>query len=288
MKSFTQHKQEVAGYRDVRETVQVLEKIAAGQLHKLQLTAEALQEYTDTLLDLMLRIETLAGRPLFSPNAPSVTDHDRELLVVLTGDRGLVGDLWRRQYELYESVYKDTAVELLVIGLRGQVLWPQGGPHKVEHYSFAERFPTHTELLELASVLQHAVRNDMFTRVSVLYVEAKSLLVRESAIVSIFPLAPGADLASRHEQVKQIGFPIVDVGYEEMAAGLLEKYLVNRLQQLLMEVALSEFSARTIGLEHAGAKTEQIIAETMRQYRRWRRHADTEKQLERFSSIKAI
>ncbi|MCA9361878.1 F0F1 ATP synthase subunit gamma, partial [Candidatus Kaiserbacteria bacterium] len=242
MKSYTQHKQEVAGYRDVHETVQILEKIAAGQLHTLQRTAEALELYTHTMFNLMLRLETLSGRSLFSRSSSQRSTSNVELAVILSGDKGLVGDLWHKLYEKYHEHYYGKQVELLVIGERGQLLWPEGGLHKVTHFSFSDRFPTHQELIELANSLHNAVAMDLYSSVSVLYVEATSIITHEPVVTDLLPLLPRINMPQTASLEQHLGLPIVDVSYEELANDLMKKYLVNRLQQLSMEVALSEFS----------------------------------------------
>ena len=283
MKSFTDHKKQLAGFEDVLETVQVLEKIAAGKLHALEDQSIKLASYTEVIARLMVRLEGFTSASFKTASARRAKDKPRTLLVVLSGDRGLVGDLWHRLYDHYFEAALETH-DMLVIGAKAQALWPAADG--VTHYMFADRFPTDAEVMALADKLSHEVQSGTYAAVKFLYPKPQSLTVYHPVIADLLPLA--VDESVLHTKEPLTGFPIIEGVVEDYKQSLLKKYLLARLHQFLQETALAEFSARTVGLEHAGAKTETIIADTMRQYRRWRRHEDTAKQLERFSAISSL
>ena len=285
MYSYTTHKQQQEGYTDVLETVQVLEKAAASHLHKLQQRSRSLEQYTSIIVEMLYRLQTLNSEPFFTNDVTvgKKREDAKNLTVVLTGDKGLVGGLW---HELFEK-HRPTAIggDLLVIGQKGQSLWPQTQTGQISYHSFSERIPPLSEVVSLAERLTLDFQTGVYSSVSILYFHSTSLLSHSPTNATILPVKPPIQIDHNKSPV---GLPIMEESTANLTAALLKKYLINRLYQFILETALTEFSTRTTGLEHAGAKTEKLIEETARQYRKQRRHADTQKQLERFAVIRSL
>jgi F-type H+-transporting ATPase subunit gamma len=286
MLSYTAHKQAQAGYTDVLETVRVLEKIAASQLHQLENKQAQLQTYTEATSALLHRLETLSDSPFLKSlqqrSSTSKTATPNILTIILTGDKGLVGDLWHQLYTT-QTAHATRTEHLIVIGEKGRHFWSDRSKH-ITYHSFADRLPTHQEILEL---LQHIIPEyeaGKVQRVDILYPRPNTLMSHTITTTTLLPIQPPE--STNKQRISAIGFPILENSISNVTELLLHKYLAHRLYQCILETALTEFSTRTIGLEHAGAKTEELISKTMRQYRKERRHADTEKQLEQFAATK--
>ena len=84
------------------------------------------------------------------------------------------------------------------------------------------------------------------------------------------------------------GLPIFEPSKKEVFKALTQKYIGMFFRKIVMETKLSELSARTVAMEHASAKTDELIKKISLNYLKERRRAITQKQLESFAVHKII
>jgi ATP synthase F1 gamma subunit len=279
MDTFSTYNKKLAGYRDVSETVKILEKVAAGQLHTLERQTTWLAKYTKHILSLLGRVQEL------SDNQALVTDKTnakKSLLVIITGDKGLVGDLWHRLFSYHKEIVEQ---DILVIGKKGQLEWPATNA-KITHYSFADRLPNNDEIYQLGTLLDSYMETGAYKSVSTLHVYSESLIEQIPTLAPLLPIVPpSAESVSDHARA---GYPIIEGSIKGIQKMLYKKYLLSRIQQIVLETAVAEYSSRTVAMEHASAKTDAETLNLTMVYSRERRQRETQKQLERFAANKII
>ena len=116
MKFYKKFKNSIQGFKDVSETVKTVEKIAASSVHFLETEVANLNEYTEEINRILARLSSFyrtKTHPLLEKKYAG-----KNLLIVLTGDRGLVGGLW---HEIVNTFLKENKHEvLLVLGAKGK------------------------------------------------------------------------------------------------------------------------------------------------------------------------
>ena len=278
MEKYATYKKKKEGYVDVHETVKTIEKIAAAHLHEIDKRARALSRYGESIVGTMARLQNLTA---YLSLAKKAEVPKRDLLVVVTGDKGLVGDAWRRLFSLYDESNRQ---DVLVIGKQGQRYIPATLAH-VRHHSFSDRLPSSEEISVLNQTLRTYIENGTYATITTLHLSAESVIDLKPVKKQLLPLFEG-DVPTQEADRVVSGYPIVEGSIFSIKEKLLEKYMNSRLEQTIIETAVAEYSARTIAMEHAAAKTEEMLARLSLVYLRDRRHSETEKQLERFAANK--
>ncbi|MCB9810940.1 MAG: F0F1 ATP synthase subunit gamma [Candidatus Nomurabacteria bacterium] len=283
MKSYLQYKQTVAGYQDVSETIKTLEKISTGKLHNLKKQIKEAENRAKLLSGLYRRLSFLDSKLNVPASANSSVDK-KKLTVVVTGQLGLVGDMW---HKLHKSVTDSFAAgeDLLVLGSKGKVMW---STERVGSISFRELSlleSTDAEINTLATDLNNFVTNGTYDIIDLMYLHSNSVTEQVPLKLTLLPVLLSDAGEAKEESV---GYPIVDGSISELVSILSEKYLAGVIYQVLLETAVSEHAARTITLEHAAVKTEDLIKAEGRSFRRERRRLNTEKQLEQFAILKGV
>ncbi len=276
MDTFSTYSKKRAGYKDVSETVKILEKIAAGQLHALESETDLLSQYTAQIETILSRMNQLLDNSSAAVGINSSSA--KTLLLMVSGDKGLVGDLWRRLFSLYKS---NAHQDLLVVGKKAQLEWPESDS-KVSHYTFAERLPNDDEIIVLGKLLQSYVDKNIYSSVTVLYLNPESLVEQKPVLKQLLPLVVGDVDVDAHSS--SFGYPIVEGSIKSLHKSLSQKYTLSRLRQVFLETAVSEYSARAVAMEHASAKTDEETKLLTMVYSRERRQRETQKQLERFAA----
>lgn len=280
MDTFATYNKKLTGYKDVSETVKILEKIAAGQLHSLEQQAFSLAEYTKTITTIFSRIAQMSD--VDEQYSLKRRKLKRTLLVIVSGDKGLVGNLWNRLFAHYESA---DSQDVLVIGKKGQHEWKESDSF-VSHYSFASRLPTSEEIYDLGNQLHSYIEDGVYSSISTLHIKPISLVEQNPVQTQLLPVDIRKEefLVDRNQLP---GYPIVDGSIKRIQKNLFKKYVFSRLQQVILETAVAELSARTVSMEHASAKTDEATNRLTMSYTRDRRQSETQKQLERFASKNA-
>ncbi len=277
MDTYSTYIKKKSGYNDVSKTVKILEKIAVGKLHVFERKLISLSLYNDNIHSILSRIDQLDNK--FQQEIKTTFKNEQFLLIIFSGDKGLVGDLWHRLFGKYS---KRQNCSIMIIGKKAKEEWSESGD-KILHYSFVDKIPNNADLDKLARLLTSFVSSGKYNSISTLHMHPSSLLEQVPTFTQLLPLK-----LPKNNVDALLGYPIVDGSIKSIKKSLYKKYLVSSLQKIILETAVSEYSARTVAMEHASVKTDEDSHKLTMLYSRDSRQRETQKQLERFSSSHVI
>jgi len=280
MKTFLQYKNEIQGFEEVAGTVKAEEKVAAASIHFLRQKVAVLEEYTQNLKGVLGRLSEFyfeAEHPLLKQRRSG-----RKLLVVIMGDKGLVGGLYHNLLDLLlskQEMYQD----YIAIGKKTRQ-YLEG-----MHQEFIKSFPAPSNPVlcqEIAEDIFHQFKYGRIELVDILYPRFVSLLWQEPGIVRFLPFNFTQNL--RQEEKQEAGLPIFEPSREAVFDSLLAKYIKSFFAKIFFEARLSEFSARVAAMEHAFSKARGLLRQLKISYFKERRKILTQKQLESFIAHKVL
>ncbi len=285
MKGVIEYRKKMDGFTDVGETVKAAEKIAASYIRFLSNDFTSLEKYSEAISFTMRRLlQYEAG------NHPFISGHSggKNALIILTSDKGLVGDLF---HNIVEKFLEEKAGYsfLITVGEKGKSLISES------NIAIAKSFPGIPEEVnpEMVNGITDYVfsqfESEIFRKVDMLYPEFTSLTVQTPKIISFLPFDfKPQELADGSGENWSLGFPIFEPSKREIFTILLKKYIQVAFYRIIIEAKLSELSSRTVTMEHALSQTESMIKKLKLSYFKERRTIATQKQLESFSVHKTI
>ena len=140
------------------------------------------------------------------------------------------------------------------------------------------------EVERITNYIFDKFKKETFSQVDILYPKFLSLAEQEPSFVQFLPF----EFKPTKEKSYAKGLPIFEPTKEKIFSELLRKYIGIFFYKIVMEVRLSEFSARTVAMEHATVKTENIVKRLTLDYAKHRRRTATKRQLESFIAHKII
>ncbi len=278
MKKYIEYKNEVDGFKDVSLTVKTVEKISASYIHFLKVMTNNLYNYNQTIekvLGRLLQFHKLADN-IFLKQKKS----NRKLLVFLSGDKGLVGGLYHNLANIL-SDHNEKYDYLIVIGKKGERYIKEEGFKILKSFYFTDYLPTPKEIQEICDYILGQFKNKNFSKIDILYPAFISLSVHQPKFIRFLPF-PFVD-NSQVESRPAIGLPIFASSPKKIFDDLFTKYIKTFFARVVLESKLSEFSARTVAMEHAAVKTQEILEKIKLDYFKERKRIITQKQLESFS-----
>ncbi len=291
MKHYLRFRDELRSMRETDETLRIMEKVAGSHIHILRKRVASLVAYKEQLERLICRLAHF----YWNDRHPFFQRRERggRLLVVLTGDRGVVGGLFHMLAEraLQERERWD---HLWVVGRRGaQYLQEEGIPFR---YIETEGTVDFDEALQrkasLGNYLFQAFLEGSFREIAVLYPSFRSLARQEAKLEQLlsFPLVEEAQRGREgKEEIRSgDGLPIFEPSRWGVFDALVQRYGDIAFRAMVFDATLAELAARMVAAENASQELEQQMLILHRRYlKEW--HGEvSRKQIEAFVAHQAV
>jgi len=283
MKNYLEYKNKLQGLKDVSETIKATEKIAARSIHFLEKEKELLELYTIEIEKILKRISFhlpfLLEHPLLRKKKAG-----RKTLIVITGDKGLVGGLWHKVINF--SLLKRGEYKFFIsIGKKGEMYLRDEGAVLYKSFQQFSDTPSKEEVSEITSFIFSEFEKENFSQVDIIYPRFLSLVEQNPAIIPFLPF----DFSSSQSILKKpIGFPLFEPSPKAFFNQLLKKYIEVFFHRIAVEAKLSELSARIVSAEHAAAQTDELTKRLSVDYFKERRKTVTRRQIESFIVHKTL
>lgn len=282
------YKEEIEGFREVAETVRVVEQSAAAQIHLLKKQVAVLVEYMD-VIEIQLRRLMLLDDHLVNPLLEKQTLGDMAIVVV-AGEEGIVGGLY---HGLVSRLMQDknNYQQIFTIGKKAHEYLIEEGvkAHQVEYSG---------DILEamagqkISGALMNRFLSHELRRLDVIFPNYISLAEQQPVLVPFLPFdlagRKSGFMPSKRNSIESDGWPIFEPSHEVVFELLLKKYINVFFTEVVLETKLCEFAARTVAAEQAVVKTEELMANLRVSFLKERRNLVTQKQLESFIAHKTV
>ncbi len=287
MHTYSQFKKSEEQVSDVADMVRTIEKIAASRLHLMTGELAALDMYTSELARALSRLSV--GKH-FSHPLLELHPNGNNVLVIIGGDHGLVGGLHLRLVNFYLD-HTNEYQRVVAIGRQTKELLEQEHVHIERYFDGLPDDFSAQAISPAAQFLFDLYRDSAVSGVDILFATYVSLAQQKPEITQFLPFRFDRDALSNDEMLptnSDEGLPIYEPSRERVFQRFLEMYIQIRFYHTCLEGKLSELSARTIEMEHAAKKADDMIGEYRHDYVKRRRMDATLKQLASFAVSQMI
>jgi F-type H+-transporting ATPase subunit gamma len=271
--------------RSVKNTQQItkaMKMVAAAKLRRAQDHILSTRPYA---LEIRRVIGNVASRgedihhPLLE-----VREEGRELLIVVSGDKGLAGSfnanvLRRSSERLRES----GGIDLLLLGKKGADFFRRRElPTRASHSSLFSGVK-YEDAKAIAKDIVEAFSRREYRAVRVVYNQFKSMLTQELTEEQLLPIQPTQEIADGGARAYQFE-PAPSVVLGE----LLPRYVTFQIYRILLESQAAEHAARMGAMDAATKNASEMIEKLTLQYNRARQAAITTELIEVVSGANAL
>lgn len=283
MKKLSYFKDEIAGLEDVSETIKAIEKVAASHIHFMKKEVRNFDELIGSLKLILRRMSPFysgSRHPLFRKDSEGT-----KMLVILSGDKGLVGSLYHDLYGRFLEK-KDDYGSIVVLGDKGKRYLESEKIDIEKSFVDFSPIPSAEEIEQVTGYVFNRFTDGKYASVDVLYPEFISLGEHPPTVVRLLPI--DFDVLDDTAAVNGVGLPIFEPSKKEIFEWFITRYIDLFFYKLVMEAKLSELSSRTVEMEQAKKKTDELIKKTVHDYSNEQRKVVTLAQIERSATRKAI
>lgn len=289
MPSLKDLKVRIKSVKSTQKITKAMKMVAAAKLRRAREAAEAARPYADAMSGMVTR---LAAGAVGQANAPVLLvgtgRAQKELLIVMTADRGLSGAFnssvvraARKRIRELQAEGKDVALytvgrkardwlgeyKSLFIGSRTDIA-------KNANYGLGEA---------IASDILEAVEAGNVDRISMVYNQFRSVISQVVTFQQLMPLEiAGADAASVNSTYEY------EPSEEEILADLLPRNFAMQIFSALLETNAGFYGAQMNAMENATKNAGEMIKKLTLKYNRTRQANITRELIEIISGAEAI
>lgn len=271
--------------KSVKNTAQItraMQLVAAAKMKKAQDQALAGRDYSKQLSTVLSNIAANfkdASHPLLEQREGS-----RELVLVISTDKGLCGPLNTNLAKKYRSVVGEDA-DFVTVGRKLRIMTEKLGKKIIADFSVKDPVPF-ADARAIAKLLSKEFLEGNYDKVSIAYTRFVNTLRQEPEVITLLPVTP-PQVESAEVQAAGADF-LFEPSPADVLGAILPLYVNYQVFQTLVEARASEHSARMVAMKSATDNAKKFIKELTLEYNKLRQGAITAELLEITTAMKAM
>jgi F-type H+-transporting ATPase subunit gamma len=264
--------------KSIKNTAQItkaMQMVAAAKMRKAQAAALAGRPYADLINRVLVSVSQhtdVTLHPLLE-----VRDGKRELVIVISSDKGLCGALNTNLLRETGSFAADT--RFISAGRKAQQALARAKRNLVADFPLTAS-PTLRETKVISKYCIDLFLAGEVDKVSVLYTKFVNTLVQTPTVRTLLPISP-FDLPKAGEEGLEAGS---EYQFEPCAGGVLSDilphYLHYQIYGMVLDARASEHSARMVAMKSATDNAKTLIKDLTLEYNKVRQASITTELLE--------
>ena len=270
--------------KSVKNTSQItkaMQLVAASKMRKAQMRALCGRPYAEELAKILAALGKAGGSDELHPLLQERKEVKRELVIVISTDKGLCGALntnLLRELNRFDAA-KTTFV---AVGRKGAQYLGRLKRDLAAEFELKEAF-TFLECKQASKFAIEKFLSGDVDKVTVAYTDFKSTLRQEPTLKVILPVQ-NFDIDDLHGQKTEVAASSTEYLFEPSAGGVLEHlvphYVHFAVYQMVLESRASEHSARMVAMKNATDNAKQLIKDLTLEYNKIRQAGITTELLE--------
>lgn len=274
--------------KSVKNTAQItraMQLVAAAKMKKAQDQAMAGRDYSSqlnaVLSDISAKFSDEVSHPLLE-----VRDGDRELIFIVSTDKGLCGPL---NTNLARKMRAETSpgAAYVTVGRKLRILLEKLQKRILADFSVKDPVPF-ADARAIATFLTKQFTDGHFDKVSIAYTRFQNTLTQVPEVKQLLPVLPPVQTDDSGAIEGDAGDSLFEPSVGEVLASILPLYVNFQVYQALLEARASEHSARMVAMKAATDNAKKFIKELTLQYNKVRQAAITAELLEITTAMKAM
>lgn len=253
---------DMRGIGTLKDLTNVFESLASTQVAKVKTKAQLSQQFFNLLWQ---RYTAIRIDPSTRIGSREDTTNGRKVLILISAEAGLSGDLDMRMIETMQADYDPDTTDIIVLGSHGASQLSQRGIPYIRFF----QVPESDSYVDVSPVIETAQN---YSKIVVYYEEYLSLGEQEVRSINLINrLKDMTDEANEDDDIMTAEDTIFEPSIEEIAHQMEETMMSLALSQMILQSGLaqaaSRFNAMTVAEDRAG----ELLGEYKLEYHRSKR-----------------
>lgn len=265
---------------NIAQVTRALQAVSASKVRKAMQALMHTRPYAMKSWQVLTHLAGQPGREVLHPLLTPRIEDKGEIVVLLTGDRGLAGAYNTNivRFTLKHFDKEDVQVNYVAVGRKGRDLLLRRRKNVIAEFSNLPAAPSFTDISPIGRLVVDEFLAGNVDRVYLAYTDFVNMMRQVPAIKQLLPLELDTGL-ERVEEYESTKGPVSTYIYEPSEAEILDeivpRFTALQVYQAVLESLASEHAARMVAMKNATDSATELSGALQLEYNKVRQQSIT-------------
>ncbi len=283
----------IRSVKNIAQVTRALQAVSASNVRKAMAAMVRTRPYATKAWQVLTHIAGQPGRATLHPLLTPRAEDRNELVVLVTGDRGLAGaynsNIVRFALQRFDS--REVPVSYIAIGRKGRDMLIRRRKNVIAEFSHLPAAPTFTDVSAIGRLAVDEFLSGKVDRVYLVYTDFINMVKQVPDIKQLLPLeiGVGEGRVEVFEHAKKVTAAyIYEPGEEEILDEIVPRFTALQVYQAIMESLASEHAARMVAMKNATDSATELASALQLEYNKARQQGITGEILDIVGGVEAL
>lgn len=283
----------IRSVKNIAQVTRALQAVSASKVRKAMAAMLSTRPYATKAWQVLTHIAGQPGRATLHPLLTPRTIDRTELVVLITGDRGLAGPYNSNivRFALQNFNSKDIPINYIAIGRKGRDMLIRRRKSVIAEFSNLPPAPTFSDVSAIGRLAVDEFLSGSADRVYLVYTDFVNMVKQIPAMKQLLPLEIGAgeERVIQFEQDKKANAAyIYEPNEEEILDQIVPRFTALQVYQAIMESLASEHAARMVAMKNATDSASDLSSALQLEFNKARQQGITNEILDIVGGVEAL
>jgi F-type H+-transporting ATPase subunit gamma len=276
----------IRSVKNISQVTRALQAVSASKVRKAMQSMLNTRPYATKAWQVLTHIARQPGRAHLHPLLTPRTEDRAELVVLITGDRGLAGAYNSNivRFTLNRFAKSDIPVSFITVGRKGRDLLLRRRMNILAEFSNLPADPSFTDVSAIGRLAVEEFLAGRADRVHLVYTNFVNMVRQNPVIKQLLPLefstGEGRVVAFQESAKGPAAAYIYEPGEAEILDQIVPRFTALQVYQAILESLASEHAARMVAMKNATDSATELASALQLEYNKARQQTITNEMLD--------
>jgi len=283
----------IRSVKNIAQVTRALQAVSASKVRKAMQAMLQTRPYASKAWQVLTHIAGQPGRATLHPLLTPRAEDRNELVVLITGDRGLAGAYTTNivRHALHRFNSSPIPVSYIAVGRKGRDMLLRRRKNVIAEFSNLPAAPSFADVSAIGRLAVEEFMSERVDRVYLVYTDFINMVKQVPTIKQLLPLELGVleDRVMRIEMTK-IARPtyIYEPGETQILDEIVPRFTALQVYQAILESLASEHAARMVAMKNATDSATDLASALQLEYNKARQQGITSEILDIVGGAEAL
>jgi F-type H+-transporting ATPase subunit gamma len=283
----------IRSVKNIAQVTRALQAVSASNVKKAMAAMLRTRAYATKAWQILTHIAGQPGRATLHPLLTPRPEDRNELVVLVTGDRGLAGAYNTNivRFTLYKFNRKDIPIHYITVGRKGRDMLVRRRKHIIAEFSNLPPAPSFADVSAIGRLAVDEFLSGKTDRVYLVYTDFINMVRQEPAIKQLLPLEIGAGegrVVTFEQAKKAAAAYIYEPSEEELLDEIVPRFTALQVYQAILESLASEHASRMVAMKNATDSATELAEDLQLELNKVRQQGITAEILDIVGGVEAM
>jgi len=283
----------IRSVKSIAQVTRALQAVSASNVRKAMAAMTRTRPYATKAWQVLTHIAGQPGRATLHPLLTPRAEDRNDLVVLVTGDRGLAGAYNSNivRFALNRFNKSEVPVSYIAIGRKGRDMLIRRRKKVIAEFSHLPAAPTFTDVSAIGRLAVDEFLSGNVDRVYLVYTDFINMVKQVPDIKQLLPLEIGSGegrVEVFEHSHKAAAAYIYEPNEEEILDEIVPRFTALQVYQAIMESLASEHAARMVAMKNATDSATDLANALLLEYNKARQQGITGEILDIVGGVEAL